>query len=88
MEKYRTAASAEAARIDQAAEQSSATVNLDVRRAANYVLGVVLFSVALFFAGLSTRLMSRLRTATLVVGCLLFFGTAVWMATFPVSISV
>ena len=87
--KKQTAASAEAARLDQAAEQSSATVSVNIQRASNYVLSVVLFSVALFFAGMSTRLrMSRLRTVTVVIGCVVFLGTAVWLATFPVSISV
>jgi hypothetical protein len=28
------------------------------------------------------------RKALLIVGCALFIGTAVWIATFPVSISV
>ncbi|HEY5874926.1 MAG TPA: hypothetical protein VIT64_06475 [Ilumatobacteraceae bacterium] len=89
LDEYQTAASAEAARLDQAAEQSSATVSVNIQRASNYVLSVVLFSVALFFAGMSTRLrMSRLRTVTVVIGCVVFLGTAVWLATFPVSISV
>ena len=89
LDEYQTAASAEAARLDQAAELSSATVSVNIQRASNYVLSVVLFSVALFFAGMSTRLrMSRLRTITVVIGCVVFLGTAVWLATFPVSISV
>ena len=89
VDEYRTAASAEVARLDQAAERSSATVSVNIQRASNYVLSVVLFSVALFFAGMSTRLrMSRLRTVTVVIGCVVFLGTAVWLATFPVSISV
>jgi hypothetical protein len=89
LDEYQTAASAEAEQLDQAAEQSSATVTVNIQRASNYILGVVLFSVALFFAGMSTRLrMSRLRTVTVVIGCIVFFGTAIWMATFPVSISV
>jgi hypothetical protein len=89
LDEYRTAASVEAARLDEAAERSSATVSVNIQRASNYVLSVVLFSVALFFAGMSTRLrMSRLRTITVVIGCVVFLGTAVWLATFPVSISV
>jgi hypothetical protein len=89
LDEYQTAASAEAEQLDQAAERSSATVSVNIQRASNYILGVVLFSVALFFAGMSTRLRtSRLRTVTVVIGCVVFFGTAIWMATFPVSISV
>ena len=51
--------------------------------------GVVLFAVALFFAGMSTKLTApRLRTLTLVIGSVVFLGTVVWIATFPVSLSV
>ena len=53
------------------------------------MLGVVLFAVALFFAGMSTKLSGPgPRKALLVVGCLVFIGTAAWIATFPVSVSV
>ena len=48
----------------------AATVRRNVQRAANYVLGVVLFAVALFFAGMSTKLRGAgLRKALLLVGC-------------------
>jgi hypothetical protein len=58
-------AEAEAAQLDQAAERSAAIVRRDIQRASNYVLGVVLFAVALFFAGMSSKLESRcLRRAT------------------------
>jgi hypothetical protein len=53
------------------------------------VLGVVLFATALFFAGTSTRLSTRsLRLAVLGVGVVLFVGTLIWIATFPVSVTV
>ena len=53
------------------------------------MLGVVLFAVSLFFAGMSTKLTApRLRTLTLVVGCVVFVATVVWIATFPVCISI
>ena len=53
------------------------------------MLGVVLFAVALFFAGMSTKLTAPgLRKTMLAIGCLLFLGTAVWIATFPVSVAV
>ena len=51
MPQYKLAATAEARRLDAEAELSSATVRQDIQRSSNYVLGVVLFSVALFFAG-------------------------------------
>jgi formate/nitrite transporter FocA (FNT family) len=46
-------------------------------------------SVALFFAGISTKLTApRLRMIALGVGCAIFLGAAIWMATFPISVSV
>jgi hypothetical protein len=60
-----------------------------VQRATNYVLGVVLFAVALFFAGVSTKLRARrLQAALLALGATVFVGTVIWLATLPVSISV
>jgi hypothetical protein len=56
MPQYRLAATAEAERLDQEAEVLAAQVRRDIQRASNYVLGVVLFAVALFFAGMSTKL--------------------------------
>ena len=64
-------------------------VRRNIQRSSNYVLGVVLFAVALFFAGMSTKLTAPgLRKAMLVVGCVIFLGTAVWIATSPVSVAV
>ena len=89
MPEYRVASREEAARLDAQAETLSAQVRTDIQRASNYVLGVVLFAVALFFAGMSTKLTApRLRKLTLVVGCAVFLGTLVWIATFPVSLSI
>ena len=60
---YRLGAKADAKRLDREAEVSAATVTRNIQRSANYVLGVVLFTVALFFAGISTKLQTpRLRT--------------------------
>ena len=89
MPEYRLAARAEADRLDEDAEELSAQVRRNIQRASNYVLGVVLFAVALFFAGMSTKLTARgLRKAMLVVGYIVFLGAAVWIATSPVSIAV
>jgi len=89
MPEYRVASREEAARLDAQAETLSAQVRTDIQRASNYVLGVVLFAVALFFAGMSTKLTApRLRKLTLVVGCAVFLGTLAWIATFPVSLSI
>jgi hypothetical protein len=89
MPQYRLAATAEAERLDAEAELSAAEVRRDIQRASNYVLGVVLFAVSLFFAGMSTKLrVPRLRAALLVVGCAVFVATAIWIASSPVSVSI
>jgi hypothetical protein len=89
MPEYRVEAREEAERIEAEAEVWSATARTNVQRATNYVLGVVLFAAALFFAGMSARLGTpRLRLIMLAFGIVVFVGTVIWMATFPVSISV
>src|SRR5262245_10930844 len=89
MPEYRTAASAEAEQLDAETELSSAAGRRDLERQSDYLLCVVLFAVSLFFAGMSTKLRDlRLRVALLGVGFVLFGGTLIWLATFPVSISV
>jgi hypothetical protein len=89
MPQYKLAAAAEAKRLDAEAELSSATVRRNIQRASNYILGVVLFSVALFFAGMSTKLSDiRLRKLTLALGYVVFLGTLIWIATSPVSFAV
>jgi hypothetical protein len=89
MPEYRLAAADEAERLDAEAEASSATVRRNIQRASNYVLAVVLFAVSLFFAGMSTKLKQpRLRWVALTVGCLVFAGTTIWIATSPVSVGV
>ncbi len=90
MPEYKLAASADADRLDKEAEVLAATVRQNLQRASNYVLGVVLCSVALFFGGASTKLASpsaaggRRRR----IGCVVFLGTLAWLASFPVSLAV
>jgi hypothetical protein len=89
MPQYKLAATAEAKRLDADAEVSAAQVRRNIQRSSNYVLGVVLFSIALFFAGTSTKLNDpRLRAVAVGVGCAIFLGTLVWIATSPISLSV
>jgi hypothetical protein len=89
MPQYHLAAKAEAERLDAAAETSAATVRRNIQRSSNYVLAVVLFAVALFFAGIGTKLGSdRLTLVTLVLGWAIFLGTLVWIVTSPVSVAV
>jgi hypothetical protein len=88
MPQYELAAATEAERLDAEAEVSSATVRRNIQRASNYVLAVVLFAVSLFFAGMSTRLGDvRLRRVAVALGCAVFLGTAIWIATSPVSVT-
>jgi len=89
MPEYTLAARAAADRLEGQAEVFAAEVRRDIQRASNYVLGVVLFASALFFAGMSTKLTApRLRVAMLGIGCAVFLVTTIWMATSPVSITV
>jgi hypothetical protein len=57
-------------------------------RANNYMLAVVLFASSVFFAGMSAKLRTRnARITLLVVGCVVFVGTVVWLATLPVQLT-
>ena len=89
MPQYTLAARADADRLDAEAEVQAAQARRNIQRASNYVLGVVLFASALFFAGMSTKLTSpRLRVVMLCIGCAVFLGTAIWITTSPVSIAI
>jgi hypothetical protein len=89
MPQYRLAANEEAEQLDARAEELAARVRRDIQRSSNYVLAVVLFAVALFFAGMSAKLNTRrMREVMLVLGCLVFLGALAWIATLPVSVSV
>lgn len=89
MPEYRLASAAEAERLDSEAEASASTVRQNIQRASNYVLGVVLFAVSLFFAGMSTKLSDpRLQQITIALGCVVFLGTSIWIAASPVSVAV
>ena len=89
MPEYELASRAESERLQAEAEEQSATARENVQRATNYVLCVVLFAAVLFFAGISTKLDTPvLRRILLGFGFVLFVGTLIWLATFPVSVSV
>ncbi len=89
MDEYRLESQQQAEELDARAEASAAEVRANIQRASNYVLTVVLYAVALFFAGMSTRVNApRLRWVLTIAGCAVFLGTLGWIATFPVSIAV
>ena len=88
MPQYRLAANAEAERLEAAAGVDSNSAKDANERANAYMLAVVLFASALFFAGLSTKLESPgSRKAVLALGCLLFVGTLVYLATLPIRLA-
>jgi hypothetical protein len=86
---YKLEATAQAARLEAQAAAFSQRVGRFIQRADNYSLTVVLFAASLFFAGISTRLGSpATRTAVLGLGYAMFLSSLIWIATFPVSLSV
>ena len=89
MPQYSLAASTAADRLEGVAAARSRDVQTFIQRADNYTLAVVLFAVALFFAGISTKLDDRTaRIGILACGYVLFAGTVIWIATSPVTVSV
>ncbi len=89
MPQYDLAATAKANRLEGQAAASSEDVGRFIQRADNYSLAVVLFAASLFFAGISTRLRSpTTRMVVLGLGYAVFVGGVIWIATFPVSLSV
>jgi hypothetical protein len=88
MPQYRSAANAEADRLEAKGAVESANAQGDVQRADRYTLCVVLFATSLFFAGISTRLRTAgSRGFVLAMGWVLFFSAFAWMLTFPLSLS-
>jgi hypothetical protein len=89
MPEYKVAARAEAAALEAEAEEWSARARANVQRATNYVLGVVLFASALFFAGMSSKLGTRRLQLTLLgFGIAVFALGVTWLATLPLSVSI
>jgi hypothetical protein len=89
MAQYRLKSSQEADRLEVEAAAFSNRAKDANQRADNYMLAVVLFASSLFFAGISIKLESvRLRMVILGLGCAIFLGTAIWVATFPTQLSV
>ena len=89
MPDYKLATQADADRLDVAAEASAAEVSRNIQRASNYVLTVVLYSVVLFFAGMSTKIASRrVRAFMLATACIVLLTAIAWLFTFPVSLQV
>lgn len=89
MPEYRLAARAAADRLEATADAWAAKALTNIGRSTNYVLCVVLFAAALFFAGISTKLERHgLRRALVGFGVVVFVGTVAWLATFPTSVAI
>lgn len=89
MDEYQLASRQEAEHLDAAAATSAAEVLRDIETSGKYVLTVVLYAVVLFFAGVSTRIGNRrLRWVLVGAGCVVLVAAAVWVATFPVVLTV
>jgi hypothetical protein len=87
MRQYRVAEALRAERLNTAAGMQADAAGEANQRSGNYVLALVLFAVALFFAGMATKLGSLgKQEVLLVLGWVVFLGTAAWVATFPVTI--
>jgi hypothetical protein len=88
MPEYRLKASQEAERLEATAAGDSERAKDANQRADNYMLALVLFASSLFFAGLSTKLQSRLATTlTLCLGAAVFLVGLLWIATMPIQVS-
>jgi hypothetical protein len=86
MRQYRVAEAVRAGRLNTAAGVHADEAGEANQRAGDYVLALVLFAVALFFAGMATKLRSPSKQEVLLVlGWVVFLGAAVWVATFPVT---
>lgn len=89
MPQYRLAATAQADALERTADRATAQAKIDNQRSDNYVLALVLFASALFFAGISTKLnLYQFRVAIVAMGYAVFLGTLIWLATFPITVAI
>lgn len=89
MPEYKLAAEERAAKLVVRAEAATEQAKTDNQRSDNYVLAVVLFASSLFFAGISTKLdRFRFQVSIVALGYALFICTVIWVATFPITVSV
>jgi hypothetical protein len=85
---YELAATEDAERLEDEAEAAANEARQHIESADNYVLAVVLFAAALFFAAISTKLdILKARVILLALAWVIYLGAVAWIATFPVSIT-
>jgi hypothetical protein len=88
MPQYKLAAQAKADALEKTAAAASQDAKDANQHADNAMLAVVLFSISLFFAGISAKLHSaRSRGVILGLGCAVFLGGLIWIATLPVQLT-
>jgi hypothetical protein len=86
LREYRLADADRATRLNRAAGARSDAASAANHHADQYLLAVVLFATALFFAGISGKVRGQLsRELLLGLGGVIFVGTLIWVVTFPVS---
>jgi hypothetical protein len=86
---YRLAKTVASETLNAQAEAHSAAATQATQRQDNYVLAVVLFATALFFAGISTKLGSlRQREVLLGLGWLVMLGAVIWLVTLPLRVTI
>src|SRR4051794_32582039 len=80
MPRHKVAEAQRAERQNVTAAASSARAANAIERSDHYMLAVVLFASALFFAGISTKFQSiRRREVLVVIGWAIFLGAASWV---------
>jgi len=88
MPQYKLEAQVQADGLETTAAAASQQAKDANQHADNYMLAVVLFATALFFAGISAKLHSvRARAAILAIGCAIFLSGLIWIATLPVQLT-
>jgi hypothetical protein len=89
MDEYVLAARTTASQLERSADTMSEEARQDVQRATNYVLGVVLFAIVLFCAGIGSKMPNeRVQRAVVGVGVVVFALAVAWIATFPISLEI
>lgn len=85
---YRLKAAAQADGLERSAAAASEQAKAANERADNYMLAVVLFATALFFAGISMKLQTEsIRGAILGLGGVICVTALIWMVTFPIHLT-
>ena len=78
----------ESQRLNLEAEEATRLAREANHNGNNYTVALVLFTAALFFAGIGTKFTTtRSRLIMLGVGTVLFIGVVIWIGTLPKSVA-